>query len=253
MPDNIGILLRPNKIQENIKILEGLKIGVEISFFDKDIVYEYGMKKMKEITDRIRGYGGLITVHGPIYDINPISKDRNIRDYSREFIYYSLEIAEEIGAKHFILHTPFAPIFPKNFLPQWFESFTSFLQNLLERTSHISILLENFVHDTIESFQTIFSMLSSNRLGMCLDIGHLYVYQKQSPLLWLENFSNRIKELHIHDNDKETDEHLALGKGVIDFSILKYFPVKNFSWIFELTIEEFLESRNYLNTIGIEV
>jgi sugar phosphate isomerase/epimerase len=59
-----------------------------------------------------------------------------------------------------------------------------------------------------------------DNFGVCFDIAHAYL--SNVPLdTWTGALSPNIKHIHINDNDKLQDLHLAVGSGQIDWSILK--------------------------------
>ena len=69
----------------------------------------------------------------------------------------------------------------------------------------------NQLHDSLERIN----------LPMTLDIGHAYTAGFTVEDVYFE----RIKHIHIHDNDGIHDSHLPLGDGVIDFK--KFFDIFN--------------------------
>ncbi|MEM2022755.1 MAG: sugar phosphate isomerase/epimerase, partial [Archaeoglobaceae archaeon] len=77
-------------------------------------------------------------------------------------------------------------------------------------------------------------------------IGH---YNVQENPFFIENFE-RVVNMHIHDNNGEKDEHLALGKGKVD---IKKFLNDYDGYLTIETREEkaILESLNYLKKIGV--
>lgn len=54
---------------------------------------------------------------------------------------------------------------------------------------------------------------------LTLDIGHANIGHKRSKgnLRWLDTFFERLHHLHISDNHGQTDEHLPMGSGNVDF------------------------------------
>ena len=52
--------------------------------------------------------------------------------------------------------------------------------------------------------------------GAVLDTGHLHAQKEILPLS-VEKLGGRIHYLHVSDNDAQTNEHLALGRGTVDW------------------------------------
>jgi len=56
---------------------------------------------------------------------------------------------------------------------------------------------------------------------MCFDIGHWFSAADGSRLKnlprWIAEAAPRLEHLHLHDNHGCDDEHLGMGRGLIDF------------------------------------
>lgn len=58
-------------------------------------------------------------------------------------------------------------------------------------------------------------LLEGTDLGVCFDIGHANTTGQTERML--ETFSDRMVNVHIHDNMGDTDAHMTMGEGMIDF------------------------------------
>jgi len=60
------------------------------------------------------------------------------------------------------------------------------------------------------------------KICLTLDIGHANIGPRQSEgkQRWLETFSDRLAHLHLSDNRGQSDDHLPIGSGNINFSRL---------------------------------
>ena len=54
-------------------------------------------------------------------------------------------------------------------------------------------------------------------MGFCLDPGHTFAFGDAPLKTWVNALGKYLGQIHLHDNHGEEDEHLALGKGSIDF------------------------------------
>jgi sugar phosphate isomerase/epimerase len=97
--------------------------------------------------------------------------------------------------------------------------FWSWLSDALNREGS-RLMLENVYERGPAEIRVLFEQLSSRRVGLCLDCGHLTVFGGAPLQEWLESLGGFIGQLHLHDNLGEKDDHLALGRGRIDFSRL---------------------------------
>ena len=68
--------------------------------------------------------------------------------------------------------------------------------------------------------QYLFSRVPSPRLTFCYDCGHAHCFTPGYDPLAL--FGGRMTTMHLHDNHGLQDEHLLIGEGNIDLSLLFY-------------------------------
>jgi sugar phosphate isomerase/epimerase len=64
---------------------------------------------------------------------------------------------------------------------------------------------------------SLFEAIPSDFFGFCLDVGHHNVFANGPLKKWIDTFSEKIMEVHFHDNDGEEDTHWAIGAGNVDF------------------------------------
>ncbi len=69
--------------------------------------------------------------------------------------------------------------------------------------------------DNIGELQTIFDLIESPWLGFCLDIGHANLNEGAAE--YIQQFGNRLKCVHFHDNYGFCDEHLEVGNGSVNW------------------------------------
>ena len=61
-------------------------------------------------------------------------------------------------------------------------------------------------------------------IGLLLDVGHFHVSAYQMGFDFaggVKAVAKYVRELHLHDNNGRADQHLPLGQGSIDFSLLQ--------------------------------
>ena len=83
-------------------------------------------------------------------------------------------------------------------------------------------LRKYIVHDTcsrLDDFIRYVDTLNSCNAVACLDIGHTALtYQKEKPWDYIRGLGkNRLKALHVHDNNGMNDQHLLPYEGYIDW------------------------------------
>ena len=89
-----------------------------------------------------------------------------------------------------------------------------------------------------------------DHLGLCLDTGHLNAYGDGQIQGWVETLGPLTREVHLHDNHGDHDNHLGMGKGTINFDILfksiKQMPNKPIVTIEPHEQEDFIASLDFL-------
>lgn len=76
-----------------------------------------------------------------------------------------------------------------------------------------------------------------------LDIGHANLFEKR-PEQFIEKFHNKLKHVHLHDNDGEKDLHLPLGTGSINWENLIKILKKYYNGT--ITLEIFSRDKDYV-------
>jgi len=99
--------------------------------------------------------------------------------------------------------------------------------SLLKLTDYIkgtsmTICIENLplVTRSSQPIVDIINCVGSERLGICLDTGHLNMNKSlERQYSFIENAGSRLKALHIADNEGFSDQHLMpYGKGNVDWT-----------------------------------
>ncbi len=91
-----------------------------------------------------------------------------------------------------------------------------FWQNFMaEIPDGMVICLENVLEKETNMLIEIIQAVNSQKLRMCLDVGHVHAYSEHSALEWLHDCSDLIAHFHIHNNNGTQDSHSALNCGTI--------------------------------------
>jgi sugar phosphate isomerase/epimerase len=81
----------------------------------------------------------------------------------------------------------------------------------------VKVALENMPRSPFSMATTprdLLELIEGTDLGICLDVGHANTAGKLKEFVKLKK---NIVNLHVHDNRGETDEHLPVGDGTVDF------------------------------------
>ncbi len=135
-----------------------------------------------------------------------------------------IEIAAILGAKIIVMHPSIHFTAEEN--AEMYQAFEETAKKF-----DIKIALENMIcYDrinrchtpaacgTVESMKRHLALLNEEVFVACVDTGHAEVVQdKASAVGFIRKIGNRVRALHIHDNDKQWDTHILPYTGKVDF------------------------------------
>ncbi len=137
-----------------------------------------------------------------------------------------MAFAHDLNAELWVLHpgqkTGISPFYPDLDWHQQSRSLRQLHTNAAERGLHVAV--ENVpgkygaLMKTTQDFQRFYKETGLNDMGIVLDTGHANLEKQIQP--FLTKFPDKIKHLHLSDNLGETDEHLGIGFGKINWQQL---------------------------------
>ena len=132
-----------------------------------------------------------------------------------------IELFEAIGIKNAVLHCDFMQDVEIGYDERRALNIAK-IRELVARIEHVDITLciENLCHHTLtaDEILEIIEKVGSNKLGICLDTGHLNIEKKSTQGDFIRKAGKYLKALHVHDNDGSADQHiLPFARGRIDF------------------------------------
>ncbi|MBC7131031.1 sugar phosphate isomerase/epimerase, partial [Candidatus Bathyarchaeota archaeon] len=71
-----------------------------------------------------------------------------------------------------------------------------------------------FLLKSVEHFQKFYEEMDEN-VGLALDIGHANINGQIAA--FIESFADKLTHIHAHDNCGESDEHLGIGCGTVNW------------------------------------
>jgi len=202
-----------------IVLRDGLNPELYLSALDLDSVDYLELERIKSSLD---GAGLSCTVHGPYMDLSPGGTDPEITNVTKTRILKAVEAASLLEAKTIVAHAGFERFRYGEIIETWLENSIRFWDDVGRDMRHkgVVLALENTFEDSPELLCRLVERLDPNLFGHCFDIGHFNVFGRCGLLNWLESVNGRLLELHLHDNDGESDQHLAIGAGTADFGSL---------------------------------
>lgn len=165
-------------------------------------------------------------IHGP-WRWPPQDATPEDREERMEKMKKSIKAASLLECRYWVVH----PIMPYGIkdagtnqaLKTW-ELNISFMEKLLKEAKKYGVIicLENmpmpeFSIATPSCILNMVNAINDDNFQICLDTGHVSVFNDLSLSYAIRELGDKIKVLHIHDNNGVYDEHLSPYKGIIDW------------------------------------
>ncbi|MDR0354302.1 MAG: TIM barrel protein [Deltaproteobacteria bacterium] len=217
-----------------------------------EIYFQFGWDKLsfvahKQLAEIVRNEFSGCAVHLP-YDAQMKPGEENDRELTLDALRRSLELAELYAPDHLIGHVYFdsltdsilgvrkfyglknGPLDAEHFQPgrRFLDLSLEYWRIALEN-SEAALYLENTHEHSPLPICVLTDLLlkeglteaaSPHPVGICLDIGHWFHYAMglhwDNLVDWLALLGTRVKHLHVHDNNGESDQHLGLGQAKLD-------------------------------------
>ena len=160
-------------------------------------------------------FSGLLTLHGPFFDLSPASFDSKIKKVTMERFEEVYQIARQLGASKIIFHSGFIP--QVYFVEGWlYKSITFWKEFMSNKEDSITICIENVFETDYAPILELIRQVNHPHFKMCLDIGHVNAYSPIPLIEWIQNLKAYISHVHLHNNHGSKDEHLGLSNGSIN-------------------------------------
>lgn len=182
----------------------------------------FSFSQFSDIADRLHQRGLSITLHAPFIDLSPGSPDPAVRALTRRRFEQMLELIPLFKPKTVVCHAAYDWKRYGAFRDQWIENS---LQTWLWLSKRVRdegavLMLENVYEHGPDDMRIIFESLADHSVGFCFDTGHQAAFSRSALETWIESLGPFLGQVHLHDNCGNQDEHLALGRGNIDFPLL---------------------------------
>ncbi len=164
------------------------------------------------------GFAGPISLHGPFVDLFSGSVDPRIAAVAMERYRQSLEIAAELGAWLVNFHLNYNPLVDEpSYRPRWLERQAAFWSELAIEAQEVGvrIALENMWEPDPFLQVEVIQRVNHFHIGVCLDIGHAYLYSRVPIHAWINILEPVLIYAHLHNTTGVQDRHLPLNQGVI--------------------------------------
>jgi len=197
------------------------QINPEIGI-DARALERFSLADFQSIADKLGTYSPNITLHGPFIDLSPGSLEPYVREATRRRFEQLLELIPVFNPQSVVCHANYERDRYGFHREEWIENSLEIWSWLAEEIDArgATLMLENVYENNPEDIGVLFEHLNAGQVGFCLDPGHLIAFGKGSLKNWLAALEPYLGQLHLHDNLGSWDDHLALGRGDIDFPYL---------------------------------
>lgn len=206
-----------------------VEVVYEPPHFSLNRVSKGVLKELRSLLDKL-GMGSV--VHSSFFELNLASNYSEIQDLTVRQIKRCLDVCVIIGARVLTIHPGHSHFTGIDYLHT--EAKDRFVANLKVLADYankngVCLSVENiqshyFFGYDLEELATLAGEVGG--IGITLDVGHAYIMKRgknsKAPESEIAqaiktNLAPFLSNVHIHDNIGVKDEHLALGKGNIDF------------------------------------
>jgi sugar phosphate isomerase/epimerase len=193
------------------------QVGLEVQEFTTPANLDAPQELIEGLKEKTKDLS-MVSMHGPFSDLIPASRDPLIRHVVRERFIQACQVAEQIGAKHLILHSGYIPkTYPSD---MWLRNSLDFWIDLLNHDPFEGeIHVENVYDDDFSSLKELIDRVNqvfqTKRLTICLDIGHVNANSSRPFTEWVPGLGDRIGYTHLHNNGGSLDDHWQLDQGTI--------------------------------------
>jgi sugar phosphate isomerase/epimerase len=219
-------------VPRHIDTLAEKGLGVEITLYDTEwLLHLDKTATVRKLGDELAARGIFVTAHAPIFDLNPGSLDTIIRKHTRRCWERAVGVAGALGAKQLNIHTGFLPLLPTTAFPGWLALSLDTWERIvgLAADAGMTLLLENMFESSPQPLLDLREQLDGKHVGFTLDVAHAYIYGQVNPESWWREMSEAIREVHLHDTDTFSDDHLPIGEGALEWrrvfeDLFRYAP-----------------------------
>ncbi len=198
-------------------ILEN-RISVEIGV-DAEVLDDCPAADLKKIADTLIQAELNCSLHAPFLDLSLGAIDPKIRRVSLERMEQVIRLIPIFQPRWVVCHGGYEARHYQDRQEDWLKNNTESLERLLSllEGTGVPLMVENVFEREPGRLKDLFEAISSAELRFCLDVGHHRLFSRTDLEDWLDALGPQLGMLHLHDNQGQWDDHLALGRGCIDF------------------------------------
>jgi sugar phosphate isomerase/epimerase len=196
------------------------------------------------------------SVHAPFTDVNISAYDPSIREAILRRIEKSIMWTSKLGGDYLVFHPGNYTALERAFPGEAWRINLRSVKRLVAYADNLGVmtLIENvpepfpYVMKSVGDFERFYEEVGA-KIDMVLDVAHANL--RGETLKFIERFGDRIAHVHVSDNTGDTDSHLKVGGGSIDWprvmAALKTSPFDG--WVTIESYEGVIESLRLLEEL----
>jgi sugar phosphate isomerase/epimerase len=217
---NVHVHIPYPRIGDYLAYIKHHRLNLEVYFSGDslDALKPGDIERLKEVLD----HHPSLSIHAPFMDMSPGALDTMVRAVTLQRFSHVLDIAGILSPKVIVFHSGYEKWRYAHRVDLWLEGSIKTWKPLIARaeTLGVKIAIENIFEDEPHNLILLMKELHSDTFGICFDAGHCNLFSKIPLVEWLDTLGPYIFELHLHDNDTTSDQHLPIGEGTFDFKTL---------------------------------
>lgn len=212
-----------NKVPEHLDFILEKRLNLEI-YISSDVLDSVSLGQASRLKEDLR-HDPSLSLHAPFMDLSPGAVDSMIREVTMARFMRVLSLSEVLEPKVIVFHSGYEKWKYALNVDLWLEKSLMTWRLVNEKASNlgVKVAIENIFEDEPANLKLLMENMCSPNFGICFDTGHFNLFSKEPLEHWMESLNPYILELHLHDNNKSSDEHLPIGDGSFDFD--KFFSL----------------------------
>mgnify|MGYP001082243109 CR=1 FL=1 len=196
-------------------------INPEIGF-DALALETASQEAMAEMARLMEEQGRTVTFHGPFMDLATGGLDERIREVTVWRLQRTMELVPVFRPQSVVFHAGYDERRYHAHRAEWLSGSVATWEPLIQQAEEMGVVihLENVYEQTPEMILALIEEMDSEHLGFCLDMGHMNVFGEVALSEWLDALGPHLKEVHLHDNNGDSDSHGPIGSGTAPFEEL---------------------------------
>jgi sugar phosphate isomerase/epimerase len=210
--------------------------GVEITCEYPRGPLDYSDEDVLQLAKSAREFSLPLQVHAPYHNVRITDGNPRMQEASIQSVKDGIDFAHRIDARIVTMHLGSAVkiLLSRSYL-RVHKTLLDAIATLIEYAEARNIIVgienvppmkspwEQAIGEKAEEIIGIIKEVKAKNVGITFDIGHANVMG--DPIAFATKSAPYTVNVHVHDNDGRSDQHLVVGKGTIDFpkilSILK--------------------------------